>query len=131
MKKKTRIGLANVAAVHPNGNATYTAAAAIALGDVLKFANGQVTPTTAVTDAAIGVALDGAEAGDIVPVALLGQFTGTVLVKAGGVIAQGAQIAADATSTGGATDVIIGRALDAAAAAGALIEVAHQVGHVK
>lgn len=129
--KKQKIGLANVAAVHPNGNATFTAGATIVLGDVLKFSGTSVIPTAAVTDAAIAVALDGAASGDIVPAAILGAFTGTVLVKAAGAIAKGAQIAATGVTTGGATDVIIGRALDAAAASGDLIEVAHQVGHVK
>lgn len=130
MKKKT-IGLANVAGVHPNGNATLTAGAVIALGNPLKFSGAKVVPCTAATDAAIGIALDGAADGEIVPVALLGNFTGTVLLKAAGIIGRGIQIAANGTATDGATDVVIGRALDAAAAAGDLIEIVHQVGQVK
>lgn len=127
-----RIGLHNaVEGVHPNGNATFTAAAAILKGQPLKFSGSAVTPCTAATDAAIGIALDDAAAADIVPVAILGAFTGTALLRAGGAIAAGAQVAADGTTTGGATDVIVGRALSAAAAAGDLVEIAHQVGHVK
>lgn len=120
-----------VEAAYPNGNATYKAAAAILKGQPLKFATGGVTPTAAATDAAIGIALDGADAGGIVPVALLGNFTGTVPVRAAGAIAAGAQIAADGTETAGATDVIIGRALEAATTAGDLVNTAHQVGQVK
>lgn len=117
--------------VSPNGNKTYTAGGAIAKGDVLKFDSGKVVKTTGVTDAAIGVALDAANEGDIVPVAILGNFTGTVQIKAAGAIGAGAQVAANATATSGASDVIIGRALEAAAAANDMIEVAHCVGHVK
>lgn len=127
-----KIMLANaVDGVHPNGIITYTAAAAIAKGQVLKHSSGKVTPCTAATDAAIGVALDGAEAGALVPVAILGAYTGTVEVKAAGAIAQGEQIAANMTATAATTDVIIGRALTAASAANEIIEVAHQVGMVK
>ena len=116
----------------PNGNKTYTAGGAIAKGDVLKFdASGNVVKTTAANDAAIGIALDGATEGDIVPVAILGNFTGTVQVKAAGAISAGAQVAANATATAAATDIIIGRALEAASAANDMIEVAHCVGHVK
>lgn len=70
--------------VHPNGNITYTAAAAIAKGNPVKFSSGKVTPCTAANDQAIGIALDSAAQGDIVPVAILGCFTGTVQLKAGG-----------------------------------------------
>ena len=115
----------------PNGNKTFTAGGAIAKGDVLKFDNGKVVPTTAANDAAIGIALDGAAEGDIVPVAILGNFTGTVQVKSGGAISAGAQVAADGTATSAATDVIVGRALEAASGSGELIEIAHCVGHVK
>ena len=115
----------------PNGNKTYTAGGAIAKGDVLKFSEGKVIKTTAANDAAIGIALDGAAEGDIVPVAILGNFTGTTQIKAGGAISAGAQVAANATATAAATDVIIGRALEAAAAANDMIEIAHCVGHVK
>lgn len=116
---------------HPNGNITFTAAAAIAKGELVKLSSGKVTPTTAATDLAIGVALDGAATGDIVPVAILGNYTGTVQIKAGGAIAAGDQIAANATTTADSTDVIIGIALEAAAASGDMIEIAHSVAHVK
>lgn len=116
---------------HPNGNKTYTAAAAIAKGDVLKLSGGKVTPTTSATDLPIGIALDGAEAGDIVPVAILGNFTGTVEVKAAGAISAGSQVTADAKQTSADTDVIIGVALTAASGAGDGVEIAHAVAHVK
>ena len=116
---------------HPNGNITYTAAAAITRGQPLKFSSGKVTPTTAATDLAIGIALDSAASGDIVPVAILGAYTGTVELKAGGAISAGAQVTAAATATSAATDVIIGVALEAAAASGAYIEIAHQCGQIK
>lgn len=116
---------------HPNGNITYTAAAAIAKGQLVKLTGGKVTPTTAATDIAIGVALDGAAKDDIVPVAILGNYTGTVQVKAGGAIAAGAQVAANATASAAATDVIVGIALEAASSSGDMIEIAHAVAHVK
>ena len=123
---------------HENGIITYTAAAAATKGTLVKFtgetdAGGRptVTPTTAANDAAIGAVIDACNAGDDVAVAILGSYRGTMLVKAGGAISRGAQIAADGTATAAATDVIVGRALDAAAAEGDLIEVAHQVGQVK
>jgi len=120
-----------VEAVYANGNATYTAAAAIVKGNPLKFSSaGKVTPCDASTDAAIGIALDDADEDDIVPVAILGCYTGTVPVRAAGLIAVGAQISAAGTTTGGATDVIIGRALEAAGTIGDIINVAHQVGQV-
>lgn len=117
--------------IHRSGIVTFTAAAAVVKGDILKFNAGKVTPCTAAADAAIGVATDGAEAGGIVPVAVLGAVSGTVLVKAAGAIAQGAQIAANGTATAAATDVIVGRALEAASASGDLVEVATQVAMVK
>lgn len=127
-----RIKLENaVGGVHPNGNATYTAGADIALGEPVKFSDGKVVPCSAATDAAVGVALDGADSGDIVPIAVLGNYTGTVQLRAAGAIAAGAQVTAEAKTTSGATDVIIGRALAAASAAGDLIEIAHQVAQVK
>ena len=116
---------------HPNGNATFTAGADIAKGNVVKLSEGKVIPTTAANDAAIGIALDGAKNGEIVPVAILGNYTGTVEVKAGGAISAGTQVAANATATSADTDVIIGRALEAAAAEGDMIEIAHCVGAVK
>lgn len=118
---------------HPNGNITYSAAAAIAKGQPVKFTGSAttsgmptVTPCTAATDAAIGVAIEPAESGGLVPVAILGNYTGTVEVLATGAVAQGASITpagvAVVAASGGN---VIGVALDAATAAGQLIEVAH------
>jgi hypothetical protein len=120
-----------------NGKNSYTAAVAVAKGAILKFSGSTdaaglptVTPTTAASDAAIAVALTDANAGEKVAVKILGSG-GTTVVKAGGAVAVGAQVAADGTSTAADTDVIIGRALGAAAAANDLIEVATQVAMVK
>ena len=114
-------------ATHPEGNATYTAGAAIAKGEVVKFSSGKVVKCTGDTDAAIGVALDSAAAdGDIIPVAVLGNFHGTIIVKATEAISAGAGV----NPTGGAAaagDLVIGRALTAATASGDMIEVAHCV----
>ncbi len=118
-----------VGGVYPNGNATYPAGARIERGQPVKLSGAAVIPTTDPTDPAIGIALDGAEDGGIIPVAILGAFTGTVLLRAAGAISAGAQIAADATSAS-SSHVVIGRALEAAAAEGDLINIAHQVGHV-
>jgi hypothetical protein len=120
-----------------NGKNSYTAAVAVAKGNILKFSGSTdaaglptVTPTTAATDAAIAVALTDANAGEKVAVKILGTG-GTSLVIAGGAVTVGAQVAADGTATAADTDVIIGRALSAATAANDLIEVATQVAQVK
>ena len=70
---------------HPNGNITYNAAAAIKRGQPLKFTGSTtttgmptVTPCTAASDAAIGVALEPADSGENLPVASLGAYTRTV-----------------------------------------------------
>ena len=61
-----------------NGKNSYTAAAAVAKGDVLKFTTADaqglpsVTPTTAATDAAVAVALADANSGEKVAVKILG-----------------------------------------------------------
>jgi len=118
---------------HPNGNITYNAAAAVKRGQPVKFTGSTtttgmptVTPCTAATDAAIGVALEPANAGENVPVAILGAYTGTVEVLATGAVSRGANVspAGVATASGGKS---IGVALDAATASGDLIEVAHRV----
>lgn len=120
-----------------NGKNSYTAAATVAQGTIVKFSGSAdsaglptVTPTTAATDAAIGVALMPANAGEKVAVKILGSG-GTTLVIAGGAVTVGAQVAADGTATAADTDVIIGRALSAASAANDVIEVVTQVGQVK
>jgi hypothetical protein len=120
-----------------NGKNSYTAAATVAQGTIVKFSGSTdaaglptVTPTTAANDAAIGIALMPANAGEKVAVKILGSG-GTTLVIAGGAVTVGAQVAADGTATAADTDVIIGRALSAASAANELIEVVTQVGMVK
>ena len=120
-----------------NGKNSYTAAAAVVKGNILKFSGStdaaglpSVTPTTDAADAAIAVALTDANAGEKVAVKILGSG-GTTPVIAGGAVTVGAQIAADGTATAADTDVIIGRALSAATAANDLIEVATQVAQVK
>ena len=111
---------------HPNGNATYVAAAAVTHGAPLKMVSGKVTPCTAATDVAIGVALDDAAADDIVPVALLGNYTGTVTLVAGGALAIGDPVAANGAKAV-AGNQVIGRALTAATSKGDLVELAHCV----
>lgn len=112
--------------VNPNGNATLVAGGAIKRGEILKFSSGKVVPCSADTDAAIGVALDAAANGEIVPVAILGSYTGTVLVLAAGAISQGAAVNPVGTAAEKG-DLVIGRALTAATAANDVIEVAHCV----
>ena len=116
-----------------NGNITYTAGGTIAKGNFVKFSSGKVVACSAATDVAIGVALDGAENGAIVPVAVLGSFTGTVQIKAAGAIAQGAEVTPEGKeqTSAGTTELICGRALEAAAASGDMIEIAHAVCHAK
>ena len=119
--------LYNEAGMHLNGRLTYTAGGAVERGDVLKFdTDGNVVKCAAATDAAIGVGLDGAESGEIVAVAVLGSFAGTVVVKASAAVAKGAKVTALGAEASG-DDAAIGVALDAATAAGDLIEVAHCV----
>lgn len=115
---------------HPNGIITYFAAAACDKGAPVKFSgetdtNGRptITPCTSASDAAIGIADTECAAGDEVAIGILGNYTGTQLVKAGGAVAVGANVSPIGTAvTSGLT---IGVALDAAEAAGDLIEVAH------
>lgn len=99
--------------IHPNGKATFTAGAAIAKGEFVKFSSGKVVKCAAATDIAIGVALDGAEAGALVPVQLLTSGD-TVLVKAGGAVAQGGTLSCLGTTVDTAGALQYGIALDAA-----------------
>lgn len=127
------VRLANIAeGVHATGNITKGADAAITerylLGKI-----GSAADRVAVCGAAdtpIGVITDeAAAAGDLVNVALLGSVTGTVRMVASAAIVQGALVEPAAsgrvqTLGGGAgTHHVVGRALDAAAAAGDVIEV--------
>lgn len=109
---------------HPHGNATFGAAVDVANGTPVMLASGKVTPCTAATDIAIGITLDDAVAGDIVPVALLGNYTGTVCLAAGGALAIGDLVAANGVKAA-AGNVVIGRALSVATAKGDLVELVH------
>ena len=117
---------------HPNGILTYTAAADCDKGAIVMFTgstddNGPptITPTTSGSDMAIGVTETECAAGDEVAIGILGSYTGTMLVKAGGAIAVGANVSTNGlTAESGLT---IGIALDAATAPGDLIELAHCV----
>lgn len=117
---------------HPHGIITYTAAEACDKGAIVKFtgetdANGAptITPCTATTDAAIGVTETECAAGDQVAVGILGSYTGTTLVKAGGAVAVGAAVSPTGTSVD--SGLSIGVALNAASASGDLIELAHRL----
>lgn len=124
---KMEFRMYNEAGEHHNGRLTYTAGGAVARGDVVKFdSDGRVVKCASKADAAVGVALDGAAEGEIVPVAVLGSYAGTVVVRAGGAVARGAKITAEGKAAA-AGDKAVGVALDAATAAGDLIEAAHCV----
>ena len=108
--------------IHQNGKATFTAGGAIAKGEFVKFSSGKVVKCAAATDIAIGVALDSATSdGEIIPVQLL---TGgdTVLVKAGGSVAQGGTLTCLGTTVATAGTLQYGIALEAASASGDIIE---------
>ena len=108
--------------IHPNGKATFTAGAAIAAGEFVKFSSGKVVKAAAATDVCIGVALDSAAAsGDIIPVQLLTSGD-TALVKAGGEVAQGGTVTCLGTTVATAGTLQYGIALEAATASGQLIE---------
>lgn len=110
-----------------NGKNSYTAAAAVAKGDILKFTTADaqslpsVTPATAATDAAVAIALNAANQGEKVAVKILGTG-GTTLVKAGGTVAAGNTLGATGAAAA-AGNTAIGVALNAAAR-GDLVEVA-------
>ena len=111
-------------AITPNGKATFTAGGAIAQGEFVKFSSGKVVKAAAATDVCIGVALDSAAAsGDIVPVQLLTSGD-TALVKSGGAVSQGGTVSCLGTTVATAGALQYGIALEAASAAGALIECA-------
>ena len=110
-----------------NGKNSYTAAAAVVKGNILKFAAADaqglpsVTPTTASTDVPVAIALTDANAGEKVAVKILGTG-GTTLVKAGGALSAGDTLGAGGAEAA-AGDTAIGVAL-ADAASGNLVEVA-------
>ena len=82
-----------------NGKNSYTAAVAVAKGDILKFTTADaqglpsVTPTGSASDIAVAIALTDANAGEKVAVKILGTG-GTSLVKAGGALTAGDQMSA-------------------------------------
>ena len=109
-------------AITPNGKATFTAGAAIAKGEFVKFSSGKVVKAAAATDACIGVALDSAAAsGDLIPVQLLTSGD-TVLVKSGGQVSQGGTVTCLGTTVSTAGTLQYGYALEAATESGQLIE---------
>ena len=109
-------------AITPNGKATFTAGAATAKGEFVKFSSGKVVKAAAATDVCIGVALDSAAAsGDLIPVQLLTSGD-TVLVKSGGEVAQGGTVTCLGTTVSTAGTLQYGYALEAATAIGQLIE---------
>ena len=125
--------LANIAeGVHAGGNITKGADAAITERYLLAKI-GSASDRVAVCGAAdipIGVITDEAvAAGDLVNVALLGAASSTVRMVASAAIAQGALVEPAASGriatlgAGAGTHHVVGRALDAAAAAGDVIEV--------
>ena len=106
----------------PNGKATFTAGAAIAKGEFVKFSSGKVVKASAATDVCIGVALDSAAAdGDIIPVQLLTSGD-TVIVKSGGAVSQGGSLSCLGTTVATAGTLQYGYALEAASGSGKLIE---------
>ena len=129
---KMKLKMFNEAGAHVNGRLTLKAGATIVRGDILKFKTddsgavvpGVVVPCTAKTDKAIGIALDGSVDGEILSVACLGNYAGTVVAKAGGAVTAGSKITPEG-KVAEAGDTIIGFALDTATAANELIEIAH------
>ena len=108
--------------IHQNGKATFTAGAAIAKGEFVKFSSGKVVKASAATDVCVGVALDSAAAeGDLIPVQLLTSGD-TALVKAGGEVSQGGTVTCVGTTVATAGTLQYGIALEAATASGQLIE---------
>lgn len=113
-----------------NGKNSYTAAVAVAKGNILKFSGSTdaaglptVTPTTDATDAAIAVALTDANAGEKVAVKILGTG-GTSLVIAAGALSAGSKVnALGADGDNQTGNAIIGVALGSASS-GDLVEVA-------
>lgn len=106
----------------PNGKATFTAGAAIAKGEFVKFSSGKVVKASAATDVCIGVALDSASAsGEPIPVQLLTSGD-TVIVKSGASVSQGGSLSCLGTTVATAGTLQYGYALEAASGSGKLIE---------
>ena len=114
-----------------NGKNSYTAAATVVKGNILKFSGSTdaaglptVTPTTAATDQPVAIALTDANAGEKVAVKILGTG-GTTLVKAGGGLVAG-QLINSIGQQPDAGNFAIGRVLNASQT-GELVEVATTV----
>ena len=119
--------LANIGeGAHGNGLLTRIAEGVIVKGQILKkgTADTQVKPCAALTDVGLYVALDAAADGEVIPVSVLGNLTGTVLATASGAVAVGDLISPLGTAV--ANGLTCGRALTAAAD-GADFEMAHKV----
>jgi hypothetical protein len=126
------VRLANIAEGTHDGNITKAVDAAVGERFVLAKI-GSASDRVAICgtgDAPVGVITDEATtAGDLVNVALLGARPGTVRMVASAAIAQGALLEPAANGrvqtlgAGAGTHHVVGRALDAAAAAGEVIEV--------
>jgi hypothetical protein len=132
LTRNGRVRLANIAEGTHDGNITKAVDAAITERFLLAKV-GSASDRVAVCGAAdtpIGVITDEAAAiGDIVNLALLGSARSTLRMVASGVIGQGALVEPAASGrvqtlgVGAGTHHVVGRALDAAAAAGDVIEV--------
>ena len=121
------IALANIGeGAHSNGLLTRVAEGAVVKGQILKkgSTDREVAACAELTDVGLYVALDSAATGELVPVAALGNATGTVLVTASGAIAVGDLVSP--TGTAVTTGLTCGRAI-VAAADGDLFEMAHKV----
>ena len=127
-----RVRLANIAEGTHDGNITKAVDAAITERFLLAKV-GSASDRVAVAGAAdtpIGVITDeAAAAGDLVNLALFGSARSTLRMVASGAIAQGALVEPAASGrvqtlgVGAGTHHVVGRALDAASAAGDVIEV--------
>lgn len=113
----------NFGGIHEDGRATYVAGGDLSAGTFVKFSSEKVVACTAATDEAIGVTLTDALEDEEVAVKLLG-VGGTVGIVAKGVIAQGEQVTPEGKAAAVSTDKIVGRALNAAAASGDVVELA-------
>lgn len=121
------VALANIGeGAHSNGLLTRIAEGAVVKGQILKkgTTDKEAKACDGLADVGLYVALDSAAAGEIVPCAVLGSYTGTVLVTASGAVAVGDLISP--TGTAVTTGLACGRAL-VAAANGEDFELAHKV----
>lgn len=138
-KFRRLLALANIAeGTHADGNITLKADAAMAVRHLLVKEGSDINHVavcTAQTDRPIGVVNDEADAAeDFVNVQLFGAVKGTILMVAGAAITAGDEVTASsdgdydgyvttAPTSGAGTYYIVGRAMNAATAAGDLVEV--------